>query len=520
MALRTPNTTPTIPYALPVLGHVFGLAWDPVNFVNKTLLQYGWTRPLRIEAGSQSFTVLGNPTHINQVFRFSKQLASKPGAVFSVKYFLGTPSESIPLYEADDSGMASRPKKESSTRQEDRIHYHQHHAAQKYLAAQHLPPLSQRFIATLARNLEVISNNWLEHPDLYSFLQQHVGAAGIEALMGSEILRLHPTLLDEYEIFERSIPKFARCLPRWLLPKEYKNRDRLLDAFKKWHIHGHANSDCSRLAPGDPEWDPYFGSKLMKARQDYASRMKAMNAGACASEDLGLMFALNSNSIPSIFWLVFEALKDLELRERLMSEAVCCLCPGPARFDIPKLCDQPLLQSAFAETLRLRIATGVVRVSEHGPFKLDGYTIEKNHRMLAFARCLALNAEAWTQSGRPPTRPLEEFQAERFLVPKKKCFADSSDVGSPSASGDEGLEFSVEGLAGCWLPFGGGQRLCPGRHFAKQLIISAFALLFNDFDVELSPSVDAKNVVADTNLLAVGGLPPVGKVPFRIKRKE
>ncbi|KAL2285588.1 hypothetical protein FJTKL_07619 [Diaporthe vaccinii] len=340
--------------------------------------------------------------------------------------------------------------------------------------------------------------------------------------MGTEILRLNPNLIEEYDIFEHSIPKFARCLPRWLLPKEYANRDKLLDGFKKWHVHAHAKSDCSRLAPEDPEWDPYFGTKLMKARQDYASRMKAMNAGPCASEDLGLMFALNSNSIPSIFWLVFEALKDDELRERLMSEAACCSSPGLARFDIPKLCDQPLLQSAFAETLRLRIATGLVRVSEHEPFKLGGYTIEKNHRMMAFARTLSLNTEAWVQSGRPPTRPLEEFQAERFLVPKKKDTTDGGDAGStyPSAFGDEDLEFSVEGLAGCWLPFGGGQRLCPGRHFAKQLIILAFALLFNDFDIELSPSVDANKVVANANLLAVGGLPPVGRVPFRIRRKE
>lgn len=266
---------------------------DPIPRTELTYArsQYGWARPLRIEAGSQSFTILGNPALINQVFRSSKQLASKPGAVFAAKYFLGTPSESIPLYEADDSGMASRPKRESSTKQEDRIHYHQHHAAQKYLSAQHLPPLSQRFVATLVRNLEVISNDWFEHPGLYSFLQHQVGASGIEALMGTEILRLNPTLIKEYDIFEHSIPKFARCLPRWLLPKEYANRDKLLDGFKKWHVHAHAKSDCSRLAPEDPEWDPYFGTKLMKARQDYASRMKAMNAGACASEDLGLMFA-------------------------------------------------------------------------------------------------------------------------------------------------------------------------------------------------------------------------------------
>ncbi|KAH9988970.1 cytochrome P450 [Xylariaceae sp. FL0662B] len=528
VALRRSKTPATIPYALPVLGHILSLAWDPVDFVTEALRQHGWTRPLRVKMGLKSFTVLGNPEHVNQVFRSSKQLASKPGAIFAVKYLLGTPSECISFYEADDSGMAATPKKESTTKQGDRIHYHQHHSAQKYLAAQHLSHLSERFVETLARNLEVIDakakkgnsqNDWVEVPDLYSFVQRHVGAAAIEVLMGSEILRLHPTLLDDYRTFEQSVPKFARCLPRWLLPQEYKNRDKLLDAIKKWHAHGHAHSDCHRLAAEDPEWDPYFGAKVIKARQDYTGRMKAMNTGACASEDLGLIFAMNSNSVPSIFWLIFEALKDVDLRARLVSEAASCLSPNPARFNIPRLCSQPLLQSAFAETLRLRVATGVMRVSEHKPFELAGYTIEQNHRLLVFTRPIALNAEAWTRAGRPPTQPLEEFQADRFLMPKTKNYRGGSDNGSSSGTTDDGLEFSLDALAGCWLPFGGGQRMCPGRHFAKQQIITAFALLFNDFDIELSPRVDASKVLPNMRWSTIGGLPPVCKVPCRIKKK-
>lgn len=526
-ASRKSKTPPTIPYIFPVLGHTLSVAWDPVGFATNAILNYGWTSPLRMKAGLECFTVLGNPEHVNKVFRSSKQLASKPGAVFAAKYLLGTPSECIPFYEADDSGMAATPCKWSTVKQEDRIHYHQHHSAQKYMAAQHLSHLSERFLTTLSRNLEIFtsseadSKGWIEVPDLYSFLQRHVGAASIETMMGSEILRLHPTLLDNYAMFERSVPKFTRCLPRWLLPQEYKNRDRLLEAIKRWHTHSHAHSDCESLAPGDPEWDPYFGSKVIKSRQKYTAKMKAMTPDACASEDLGLMFAMNSNSVPSIFWFVFEALKDVELRLRLEAEVASCLCSGPVKFDIPKLSSQPLLQSAFAETLRLRVATGVVRVSEHEPFKLAGYEIEQNHRLLVFTRPLALNSEAWVRAGRPPTRPLEQFQAERFLVLKtKSCGSKGNDTTQSSITNDDGLEFSLDGLAGCWFPFGGGQRMCPGRHFAKQQIISAFALLFNDFDIELSPVVDTNKVLPDMRWIAVGGLPPVCKVPVRIRRRQ
>lgn len=196
--------------------------------------------------------------------------------------------------------MASRPKRGSTTKQEDRIHYHQHHSAHKFLSAHHLTYLSERFVTTLARNLDIVDNGkaqssnpdgWVEVPDLYSFLQQHVGGATIEVIMGSEILRLDPALLNNYRAFERSIPKFTRCLPRWLLPREYKNRDRLLNSIKKWHAHSHEHSDCHRLGPEDPEWDPFFGAKVTRARQEYTGRMQAMTPDACASEDLGLIFA-------------------------------------------------------------------------------------------------------------------------------------------------------------------------------------------------------------------------------------
>lgn len=218
--------------------------------------------------------------------------------------------------------------------------------------------------------------------------------------------------------------------------------------------------------------------------------------------------------------MVFEALKDAGLRARLVSETTSCLSPGPAKFNMSKLSSQPLLQSAFAETLRLRIATGVMRVSEHEPFKLAGYTIEQNHPMVVFTRPVALNAEAWTRAGRAPTRPLEEFQAERFLVPKtKESGGGGGDSGFSSTITDDGYEFSLEGLAGCWLPFGGGQRMCPGRHFGKQQIISAFALLFNHFDIELNPAVDVERISPDMRWVAIGGLPPASKVPFRIRRK-
>lgn len=192
--------------------------------------------------------------------------------------------------------MGSSPRKGSRTRQENRIHFHQAHATQRYLSGQHLHPLADRYLKTLTRNLDAALNKaddqgWLEQPDLYRFLQEHVSSSAIETLMGSKILELNPTLVEDFWTFDRNVPLFLRCLPRWMIPRAYRSRERLLASIKKWHAYAHEHSDCTNTSREDPEWEPYFGSKVIRARQEYSLPMKPMTADARASEDLGLMFA-------------------------------------------------------------------------------------------------------------------------------------------------------------------------------------------------------------------------------------
>lgn len=184
--------------------------------------------------------------------------------------------------------------------------------------------------------------------------------------------------------------------------------------------------------------------------------------------------------------------------------------------DMAKLTSQPLLQSTYAEVLRLRVAIGMARINEDSDFSLGGYRIRKNQPMIIFSLSAALNEEAWAAAGRLPVKPLSDFYAERFLVtcPESEQASDHS-LESP---GQE--VFSLEGLSGCWLPYGRGQRMCPGRHFAKNEILGTFAFLFTQFELELrlSPEESAK-IIPDMARFPVGALPPVGKVPFMIRRR-
>lgn len=108
--------------------------------------------------------------------------------------------------------------------------------------------------------------------------------------------------------------------------------------------------------------------------------------------------------------------------------------------------------------------------------------------------------------------PLEKLYAGGlFLVPKaaKEGISRYDEKGASVQ-----YEYSIEGTSGFWLPYGGGDRMCPGRHVAKGFIIGAFAILF---DVELVG--DSFNVRPYLSFYPTGGLYPLGKVPFRIRRK-
>ncbi|OCL10073.1 cytochrome P450 [Glonium stellatum] len=426
--------------------------------------------------------------------------------------------------------MAANPRKGSTTRQEDRIHFWQASTAQKYLSGQTLLQISERYLRILTRNLDTldIQNEWVGLPDLYNFLQMEVSRAAIESMMGSKILELNPTLVEDFWNFDSNVPNYIRGFPRWIIPSAYKARDRLLASVKKWHAYAHEHSDCSKLGPDDPEWDPYFGTKLVKARQNYALKMKPMDADARASEDMGLLFAANANAVPSIFWYLFETLKDSSLGARMWAEARTCRTEDSG-FDITRLSNKPLLQSAYAEVLRLRVAITMTRTDEFGDFNLAGYTVPKHKPIVIFSRTAALNEEAWTLAGRPPSRPLEEFYADRFLAypdatnDKGRASSNPAELSSETET-TENLEpaepqFSLDGLAGCWLPYGGGQRMCPGRHFAKNEIIGTFALLFSRYEIQLK-NADHSKVQPDMRWYPVGGLPPVCKVPFRIRKRQ
>ena len=153
--------------------------------------------------------------------------------------------------------------------------------------------MTERFVTNfgnqIAENRE-IGIQWVEYPDLTDFLQRQLFKAATGSLCGPYIFSLNPNFSDDFWEYISHLPTLAKGFPRWWNPGAWKARDRCLAAITKWHLHAWANVDHEK-DDETTEWDPYFGTRLMRTRYTYARKMEAMTDEARAAEDLAMIFA-------------------------------------------------------------------------------------------------------------------------------------------------------------------------------------------------------------------------------------
>ena len=250
-----------------------------------------------------------------------------------------------------------------------------------------------------------------------------------------------------------------------------------------------------------------------------------------------LRYSGNANSIPVTTWFVLDILSNPSLLNRVRSSISSALISNSddstkQSFDITKLIADPLLQSIYAETLRLRVAVLVARAPIFSDFQLNEWTFPKGEMIGMSSRTAALNFHVWNTGSPNDPHPLDQFWADRFLIyPDEPHSGPLRDGGShnryittlsqqvaDNASFSPKPRFSLDGLAGAWIPYGGGDRMCPGRHFAKQEIIGTFALLAEMFDIELKTNKGLPEM--DMRYFPLGGLPVKRPVGLRIKRRK
>ncbi|KGO48193.1 Cytochrome P450 [Penicillium expansum] len=520
---KSPSRNPPVyPYWIPFLGHSIPFIQDPGAFVDGLQQRYGDRYPVEIVLGPiRGYFVAGSEA-INNLLRSPRNLSPKPFIALVMENMFGTPPGTMPLYRQDDSGIAPTPLPNTHVAPEHRIYYHQHKSAHRFLTGDALRHMTERFTRVLSRELHRDAaigpdDDWVQLPDLYTFWKSRIFHAAVHALFGPYLTLLTPGFEQDFWHYVDAIPTLTMGLPRWMIPGAYAARDRVFTAVKTWHRFARAHSDYRQNGPDDPDWDKYWGSTWLKVRQQFGQDSGWMDEDALAAEDVALLVAANANAILSAIWVLLHIYADPDLHQRLKPEFDRAMVqPFPTslsstttsqqtEFDITTLVNSPRLQSVYAEVLRMRIALLLNRTPVHTEAQLGPWRLKRGQFIVMSTQHAAYDDEAWgprrMQDGR---YPLDQFWAERFLV---------QDEGGKE-------QFSLDGLSGAWIPYGGGGFMCPGRHFAKQEILGSVAIFQSYYELEVVDRPKGWLPRPDRRFYGVGAMPPAEPIPFRIRRRR
>ena len=230
--------------------------------------------------------------HVSEVFRTSTLTVTKAYAI-ALKYCFGMASKSVKAYLADTSGSHSKPIPGSSVDSRGRVSYHTHENLVRGLLGKGLASKTDRFEQVITESLSSleIDEEWVEFPDLLGLFQNVVGSAVLKSIFGDHLLSQNPTFLDDlWEYDGTAVMNLARRLPSFITPRAYKLRASLLSSITRWYKFVESKAEDSDIDAND-EIDPFWGSAMMRERQDMLLKIKDQDRNSVASTDLGFIWA-------------------------------------------------------------------------------------------------------------------------------------------------------------------------------------------------------------------------------------
>ncbi|KAI1456428.1 cytochrome P450 [Annulohypoxylon moriforme] len=502
----------TFPYIFPLLGSIpVGYPWNPRAFVLNPNNFFQTEHPVRVKVLTQEFYTVCGSENIKALFKNSWTCTSIPFVKFALGYAFGLPPKALSLYDKDDSGGGHVPHAGSTIEAHNRIDYHVYQSLVRFLEGKGLLPFCNRFADNITQRLhglyDRIGSEWDYHDDLMDIVRDEGTVSIINALCGPHLLRLNPHFLRDYWEFDRNLQTYLQGMPWFLAPKAYAARKRVLDAVKIWQQYARDNFDD--LAVGADGDDLFWGSSFFRERQGMFLKMDGFDYDAIASQDFGAIWAAR-NSITAASWAIFEIFRDPELLASVRREVDGCALTntdGGLRFDIDQLLRLPILQAVYAETLRLRMDFYIVRMPDRVVMNIQNWVIPRRKVIVTPTTVAHMDSKAWN-TGINNEHPVDQFWIGRFL----KYPSQPHDHASP--------KFSTKEFEGSWIPYGGGPRQCPGRHFAKRQILLTTALMVSLFDCEILE--EGKDIQGDSTLMGFGSgvSSPTGKVPVKIRRRD
>jgi cytochrome P450 len=490
--------------------------------------------------GSKIYVVHG-PENIEVIRKYKTSITSPGIQSFCLIRVFNMALEAVNAYNIDNSGIQQSPLPHSNVAPHNRVDFQTHAGFIQLLSGDGLQRLYMRWSSSFARRLDVLDirrDEWTESSSIMDFWLPPLVASLNEALAGPILETLNPNFTQNFIAFVPYAHALMKGLPRWLAPEAHRLRNSLTRDVKQWQDIARGCFRAQDVA-SDGDSDPWWGSAFFRHRQQYLMAVDAWDHEAVASSDFGLLWGANINVHTAAIWTIVEVFKDAQLLSRVRMEledynygggsdlssssSSSSYKVGTSKEDIDLLLQLPLLQSVCAEVLRLRVEVQHVLYSEREDIVLNEHRFPPKHVVTVPTRPAHHDEKVWnTCHGK---HPLDRFWSDRFLVypgdpnsgplrPKKH--ADGEAKVSPVGRGTP--RFRESGTADCFIPYGVGERTCPGRFFARREIIAFCASIVQNFDLEIL--TQQQHIPSNDIFYGLGTQNPDGKIPFRIRKRQ
>ncbi len=211
---------------------------------------------------------------------------------------------------------------------------------------------------------------------------------------------------------------------------------------------------------------------LLHARDEMTGQQ--MSDQQIRDEVITIFTAGHETTANLLTWTLYLLAKHPAILKKLRSELEFLNGKTPTPEDIQQLVYS---RAVLNESLRFRPPVGMIMRKIDSDIEIEGYTFKSGSLVIYSIYNIHHNKTLWTNP--------EQFQPERFLTEKNHRFS--------------------------FLPFGTGERICIGNHFAmleSQLLLS---MIIQKYDIQLTCD---KEVEID---LAVS-LRPKGGIPVSLRR--
>ncbi|KAI1809745.1 cytochrome P450 [Poronia punctata] len=495
-----------LPETIPFISNTYQYLTDMKTFLDRAQNSLRNSGIIRFRLGAMKMYWVTGTENTRVLFGSPETFDADELHLIFMRTHWGMPKREIKRFAKDRSGRKAGPAKGfENIPGEQRYWYHHHRLYAEYLSSpKYTEVLADTFFDRFSQRLEKKQplNEW-RSVQLFQLLKNDMASSAIESLFGSRMLEMNPDLIPAYWDFDRVAGILVWGLPRFLRPHPWRVRERLHDMTAK-HLRSAWGSFEWNGPDADTDWEPHFGSRFSRETAKWF-RESGFSDRTASGHTAAVLFGLNGNTLPVATWALMEIIQDPVLMQAARKESMTAFRidekTNQRRIDTKTLLSLPLLSSIFMEVLRLHVSFNATRLVRSNA-EIGGYRIDRGSLVQAPSQIAHMDADSWGTDGHPAW----EFWAWRHMKPVDEDSKPTTKTKARTAS---------------YFPFGGGQAICPGRHFAKREVLMTIAMILVRFDikfVEWTGSTSSGPAENDGRYAGTAAMPPDRDMRIEWKR--